>query len=130
VIRRLTIVFAITLVLALAVAGCGGSKKATPTPAGPSPETLAQGKQLYEQSCSACHGPDARGLPNLGKDLTTSTFAKGLSDDQLLDFVKKGRPVGDPANTTGVDMPPKGGNPALTDGQLKAIIVYIRTLEK
>ena len=129
--RRLTIVFAITLVLALAVAGCGGAKKkATPTPAGLSPETLAQGKQLYEQSCSACHGPVAKGLPNLGKDLTTSEFAKGLSDDQLLDFVKKGRPVGDSANTTGVDMPPKGGNPALTDDQLKAIIAYVRTLEK
>ncbi len=128
--RRLTIVFAITLVLALAVTGCGGGKKATPTPAGPSPEIVTQGKQLYEQSCSACHGPDAKGLPNLGKDLTTSEFAKGLSDDQLLDFVKKGRPAGDPANTTGVDMPPKGGNPALTDDQLKAIIAYVRTLEK
>lgn len=47
--------------------------------------------------------------------MTTSEFIKSQSDAQLVEFIKKGRPASDPANTTKVDMPPKGGNPALTD---------------
>jgi disulfide bond formation protein DsbB len=62
--------------------------------------------------------------------MTTSAFIKSQSDAQLLDFVKKGRPVSDPANTTKVDMPPKGGNPALTDAQLLDIIAYIRSVQR
>jgi len=131
--RRLTWVFVIVFVLALTVVGCGG-KKATPTPApklasSPS-EMVAQGKQWYEQTCSSCHGPDVKGLPNLGRDLTTSEFVKSQTDEGLLEFIKKGRPASDPANTTGVDMPPKGGNPALTDDQIRAIIAYIRSLQQ
>ena len=53
-----------------------------------------------------------------------------LSDEQLLAFIKTGRPTSDPANTTGVDMPPKGGNPALTDAQIVDIIAFIRTLHQ
>jgi disulfide bond formation protein DsbB len=34
----------------------------------------------------------------------------------------------DPLNTTGIDMPGKGGNPALTDDNILAIIAYLRTL--
>jgi hypothetical protein len=51
-------------------------------------------------------------------------------DAELLEFVKTGRPVGDPLNTTGVDMPPKGGNPALSDVQILDIIAHIRTLQQ
>ena len=35
-----------------------------------------------------------------------------------------------PDNTSGVEMPPKGGNPGLTDEQLTDIIAYIRTLHE
>jgi disulfide bond formation protein DsbB len=62
--------------------------------------------------------------------MTTSQFIASKSDPELLDFVKQGRPVTDPLNTTGVPMPAKGGNPALTDEQLFDIIAYIRTLHK
>jgi disulfide bond formation protein DsbB len=44
--------------------------------------------------------------------------------------LKKGRPASDPANTTKVDMPPKGGNPALTDQDLADIVTYVRSLQK
>lgn len=89
-----------------------------------------EGERLYQASCASCHGPDARGIPNLGKNLRSSEFVKGLSDEELLDFIKKGRPASDPANTTGVDMPPKGGNPALTDEDIMHIIAYIRSIEE
>lgn len=89
-----------------------------------------KGKTLFGSSCSSCHGPEAKGLTNLGKDLTTSTFVHSQSDAQLIDFIKKGRPSSDPANTTGIDMPPKGGNPAITDANLNDIISFLRSVAK
>lgn len=90
----------------------------------------AEGKTQFTKTCAACHGPNAKGLPNLGKDLTASTFVKGQNDTQLMAFIKKGRPASDPANTTGVDMPPKGGNPAITDKNLTDIIAFIRSVHQ
>jgi disulfide bond formation protein DsbB len=90
----------------------------------------AAGDPLFQSTCSACHGPDAKGMPNLGKDMTGSAFIADSSDAELLDFVKVGRSVSDPANTTNVDMPPKGGNPALSDQDLADIIAFIRTLQE
>lgn len=91
------------------------------------PAAVEQGQTLFA-ACVGCHGADAHGLPNLGKDLVSSEFVGGLSDEDLLVFIKTGRPIWDTANTTGIDMPPKGGNPALTDEQLLNIIAYIRSL--
>ncbi len=67
-------------------------------------------------------------MEGLGKDLTNSAFLAGLSDDELVEFLKVGRRANDPANEAGVDMPPKGGNPALTDGDLYDIVAYLRSL--
>jgi len=80
------------------------------------------------QTCPACHGPDAKGLPGLGKDMTTSEFIKAKSDGELVEFIKAGRAPDDPLNTTGVPMPPKGANPALTDADILAIVKFIRSL--
>ena len=89
----------------------------------------AKGKEAFA-TCAGCHGPEGKGLPGLGKDMTTSAFIKGQTDEQLMTFVKTGRPASDPANTTGVDMPGKGGNPAITDQQIMDVIAYIRTLQQ
>jgi disulfide bond formation protein DsbB len=92
------------------------------------PAAIADGQATYSTLCVACHGMDARGLPNLGKDLVESEFVHSLTDQELLDFIKTGRPIWDPLNTTGVDMPPRGGNPAITDEQILNIIAYLRSL--
>jgi mono/diheme cytochrome c family protein len=89
-----------------------------------------QGKEYFMQTCSACHGQDAKGLPKLGKDLTTSKFVHDKSDKDLVKFIEQGRLPTDPLNTTGVAMPPKGGNPALTDQQIMDIVSYVRTIHK
>lgn len=130
----------LALFVSIAAYGCGGSSEQTasappPTqtataPTSASPASAAEGKKLFQQTCAACHGMEGQGVPNLGKDMTTSAFIKKLSDAELVAFIKQGRMPGDPANTTGVAMPPKGGNPALQDGQLQAIVAYIRTLMK
>lgn len=88
------------------------------------------GHDLFVASCSACHGPGGEGMEGLGKPLNTSAFVANKSDSELLAFIKTGRPIWDPENTTGVDMPPKGGNPSLTDEQLSEIITYIRSIHK
>ncbi|MGE5262206.1 MAG: c-type cytochrome [Acidobacteriota bacterium] len=124
---------ALVLFAALSLVACGGNAPAASTGAQTAPKAAGdadKGKSKYEGTCSACHGPDAKGLTGLGKDLTSSTFAKGLSDADLIAFVKKGRPASDPANTTKVDMPPKGGNPALTDQDLADVVTYVRSLQK
>lgn len=90
---------------------------------------IVHGSTLFGATCSACHGKDAKGLPNLGKNLRESEFVRKLDDDALLAFVKRGRDPGDPLNTTKVGMPPKGGNPALSDDDLLDIIAYVRSIQ-
>lgn len=100
-----------------------------PTASGYEASWVLEGRALYQSSCVSCHGADARGLPNLGKDLAQSGFVAKLDDEQMIAFLKKGRPVSDPENTTKVDMPPKGGNPALDDEKLESITVYLREVQ-
>jgi mono/diheme cytochrome c family protein len=116
--------------LALGLAACGGGAAPTATVAASSAGDPANGKTLFLGTCSACHGPEATGVTGLGKDLTTSTFVASQTDEQLLKFIQTGRPASDPASTTGVDMPPRGGNPALTDANLADIIAFVRSIHK
>jgi disulfide bond formation protein DsbB len=90
-------------------------------------EAVKRGKRTF-LSCMACHGKDATGVKNMGKDLVHSQFVGGLTDDDLVAFIKKGRGPTDPGNTTHIAMPPKGGNPALKDDQLKDVVIYLRSL--
>ena len=91
---------------------------------------VATGQAKFAAVCANCHGEDATGIPNLGKNLTTSSFVKSKTDGELVAFISKGRDVTDPLNTTKVAMPPRGGNPTLTNDDLAAIVAYIRTLQK
>jgi len=125
----------IGLILGVSVllTACGGSSGGGETEAEEpayTAETIAEGETLYGQTCFACHGADGKGLPNLGKDLTTSEFVKSSSDAELLANVKEGRTVDDPLNTTGIAMPPKGGFSFLTDDDINSIIAFIRSIEE
>ncbi|MBZ0274749.1 MAG: cytochrome c, partial [Anaerolineae bacterium] len=92
------------------------------------PEAVRRGSTIFSTVCSACHGFDARGIPGLGKTLIGSQFANSLSDDDLVAFIIQGRLPFDPLNTTGVAMPPRGGNPILSDADLYNVVAYIRSL--
>lgn len=92
-------------------------------------EILKSGTKLFNATCIACHGPEGVGVKGSGKTLQKNDFIKSLKDDDLLAFVKAGRAPTDPKNTTGIQMPPKGGNPALSDDDLLDIIAYLRTLQ-
>jgi disulfide bond formation protein DsbB len=86
------------------------------------------GSRLFSTTCTACHGSDAKGILGLGKPLIDSEFVNSLNDDELVAFLHEGRTSSDPENTTGVAMPAKGGNPSLTDGDMNAIVDYMRSL--
>ena len=88
------------------------------------------GYQLFISSCAACHGEGAEGIDQLGLPLTTSGFVRAETDEGLVKFIKSGRPMWDANNTTGIDMPPKGGNPAITDEQLHQIVKYLRAIQE
>ena len=88
---------------------------------------VAAGEAHFKATCATCHGQDGHGMPKLGKDLHDNEFTQGLSDEEFVAFLKKGRPAWDPLNERGVDMPPRGGNPALTDEDLAEITAYVRT---
>ena len=87
------------------------------------------GRDLFGMTCITCHGPDGGGIPKLGANLRESKFVAARTDDQLIDFIKHGRQPGEPNSVLGLAMPPKGGNPALSDDNLHDIIAFIRALQ-
>jgi mono/diheme cytochrome c family protein len=81
--KRYTIVFVVTLLIALVLSACG--EKLAPAPPLPtatprpeegmdlSPPSLARGQQVYiDKQCGACHGPQAEG--GIGSQLTGITL--------------------------------------------------------
>ncbi len=90
---------------------------------------IASGNALFHQTCIACHGREGVGIKGNGKALAKNEFIKSLDDEALLAFIKQGRGPTDPKNTTGIQMPPKGGNPALSEDDILDIISYLRTLQ-
>ena len=120
--------------------GATSSSAAVPAPKQAAPAVAAaaalaapsaeHGKQLFTSTCTGCHGVEGKGIPHLGKDLQTSPFVASLSNEKLVDFINQGRAINDPANTTHVPMPPKGGNPALSTGDISDLAAYVRELQK
>ena len=122
----------LTLILMGLLVACGDNAAANSNNEDAAPAVAGDavaGEQAFIGTCSSCHGPDALGLPGLGKDLTTSTFVEGMDEEMFMEFIKVGRSTSDPANTTGVDMPPKGGNPALSDEDIVNIRAFIFSLK-
>jgi disulfide bond formation protein DsbB len=115
------------IALALTLAACAGG--GTPAITAATSVDPAHGKEVFLSTCMACHGPDGAGLPNLGNNLIVSEFVSTRTDAELVTYLKVGRTGADPLNTTGLAMPPKGGNPALTDKELADVVVYLRILQ-
>jgi len=96
--------------------------------AAPAGETLpldvaTLGRDLFQTTCVACHGADAKGVTGLGRDLTISDFVALHSDSELLAFLATGRPAALPP------MPARGGNEDLSDSDLGALVTYLRGLQ-
>ncbi|MEO8998714.1 MAG: c-type cytochrome [Rhodanobacter sp.] len=77
------------------------------------------GKTIYGNLCTSCHTAGIAGAPKLGdKAMWGPRIAQGL--DTLIKHATEGYHGPD-----GNYMPPKGGNPALTDEQVKNAVTWI-----
>jgi disulfide bond formation protein DsbB len=94
------------------------------------PARAAHGQTLFAQSCATCHGIAAQGLPHQGADLRHSRFVSQRSDKGLIEFLRAGRTPSDPESVMRLPMPPRGGNPNLSDQNLVDIVAYLRTVQQ
>lgn len=89
------------------MASCGESNPTTP-------DGKPDGKALYEQNCSICHGDDGK-LGSAGsKDLSISTFTM----EERIQIITNGKN----------SMAPFKG--VMDDSQIKAVAEYIESLRK
>ena len=122
--RRVGRTFILIAVAVVVATGCGGGTSLEGIT-----DPVERGEILYRESCQTCHAPDGRGVPGLGNSMVDNEFIQSHTDEELIAFIKVGRPASDPDNLTGVDMLPYGGNPSLTDQDLQDIVAYLRTLQ-
>jgi mono/diheme cytochrome c family protein len=116
---------------ALAVLGamlCACQKGSTEGGAQSAGADVKYGEQIFMTTCATCHGTDGTGVKGLGKGLIGSEYVGKASDDQLVQMIMKGRDAKDPLNSTGVAMPPNGGNAALGEKDLHDVVAYVRKL--
>jgi len=80
------------------------------------------GPDTFTSKCAPCHGADGLAATQIGKALKAASFKTPAivkaSDAELIGFVKSGKGK----------MPPWAGK--LSDAQIKAVVAYIRTLQK
>ena len=89
------------------VAGSSASGSGAAAPAAPK-----SGKDVVASACNACHGTGAAGAPKIGdKAAWQPRFDAGM--DSLLNHALNGKGA----------MPARGGNPSLTDDEIKAAII-------
>lgn len=75
------------------------------------------GRELFESSCSGCHGLDGRGGER-GPDISTQPRVMQFSDGEILTILRFGR--------SAAGMPPFD---SLGSSKLKALVVYLRALQ-
>ena len=87
--------------------------EAAPAAASGAP-AVADGKKVYEGACAACHASGVAGAPKLGDKAGWAPRVKtGMA--AMLKSVLGGKGA----------MPPKGGNAALSDGEIKASLEFM-----
>ncbi|HZB91440.1 MAG TPA: cytochrome c [Stellaceae bacterium] len=104
---------ALLLAAAAVVIGAGAALPTGAAPDGAEPARIAQGRQLYAQHCSHCHGFNMASAGNVTYDLRT--FPRD-EQERFLDSVVNGKSGG---------MPPWGD--VLTLDEIGEIWDYVRT---
>jgi cytochrome c5 len=75
---------------------------------------VADGKGVYEKVCFACHAQSVAGSPRLGDKAAWAPRIK-TGIDMLMQSVIKGKGA----------MPPRGGNPSLSDTEVRAAVDFM-----
>jgi cytochrome c5 len=87
---------------------------ATAVAAAPAAAGKPDGKKTYDTACMACHATGAANAPKLGDKVAWAPRLKA-GNEALYAAVIKGKGA----------MPPKGGNAALSDADVKAAVDYL-----
>lgn len=102
-----------------AAAALPGVAIPAPAPQAAAKPGVVDGRQVYEQTCVACHGAGVAGAPKLGdKAAWAPRIRTGM--DQMMASVVKGKGA----------MPPKAGHPSLGDAQIRAALNYMVSTAK
>ena len=78
------------------------------------PKVYKSGEQVFSTVCSACHTAGVAGAPKIGDPATWAPFIKA-GYESMLNAVLHGKGA----------MPPKGGNPTLSDYEVARAVVYM-----
>jgi len=111
----LFVMFAVLIVMSSPAAtasshGGGGKAKGGEV----TPAMLAQGKAVYEKTCAGCHATGVAGAPKFSdKAAWKEHVAHGL--EHMTEVAIRGEGA----------MPPRGGNPKLSDAEVRAAVAYI-----
>ena len=92
----------------------GGSFKAPAAATTGKPAAAADGKTVYDKVCVACHQVSVAGSPRLGDKAAWAPRIK-TGTDAMMQSVIKGKGA----------MPPKAGNPALSDAEIRAAVEFM-----
>jgi len=80
------------------------------------------GQQVYEGTCIYCHGGNGKGeIPGV-PDFTKKNGPLSESDADLFDHIANGFE----SKGSQMAMPARGGNPALTDAEIRDVLAYLR----
>jgi cytochrome c5 len=79
----------------------------------------ADGKAVYDKVCFACHAQSVAGSPRLGDKAAWAPRIK-TGIDMLMQSVIKGKGA----------MPPRGGNPSLTEAEARAAVEFMASQSK
>ncbi|WP_154224704.1 c-type cytochrome [Marinicella rhabdoformis] len=81
------------------------------------------GKEVYEQTCIACHGKDGKGAVPGVPDLTIPEGVLSQSEEVLLAHIRDGFK----SKNSPMAMPAKGGNPSLSESDLLNVVAYMKS---
>ncbi|MDD1750412.1 MAG: cytochrome c [Methanothrix sp.] len=85
-------------------------------------------KQVWEENCAKCHGPDGKGKTRMGqklgvRDYTDSTVQASVKDEDAAKAIKEG------VKQDGKEKM-KGFGDKLSDQEIKDLVAHIRSFKK
>jgi mono/diheme cytochrome c family protein len=124
------VALAVPVLVALTAITTLADSSPSPSPSGTAAAALpgdpAKGATLYGQNCATCHGASLEG--GIGAVLNPIDKLPGVSNvldpTFLITIITNGR-TPQPGDPKQIAMPPKGGNTALTDQDIKDLAAYI-----
>jgi cytochrome c553 len=87
----------------------------------------AEPKEVWEKTCTKCHGPDGKGVTKIGKilgikDFTDAQYQSSLKDETMAKAIKEGIKDGEKTKMKAAE--------GLDDEAIKAMVGFVRAFKK